>query len=69
MPVLVAIRSNGSIKSFAQRLAENGKTKMVIIGAVMKKLVHLMYEVLKTKLAFNPAYVITLKSRIEEVAA
>ncbi len=48
---------------------ENGKTKMVIIGAVMRKLVHLMYGVLKTKLAFNPAYVITLKSRIEEVAA
>jgi len=29
---------------------------MVIIGAVMRKLVHVMYGVIKSQQAFNPAY-------------
>ena len=53
-----ALRFNSTIKSFAQQLAENGKTKIVIIGAVMRKMVHIMYGVIKSEQEFNPAYAI-----------
>lgn len=56
MPSIAAIRFNSTIKRFAEQLTKNGKTKMVIIGAVMRKLVHVMYGVLKSKQAFDPAY-------------
>ena len=58
MPSLTAIRFNSTIKNFATQLAKNGKTKMVIIGAVMRKMVHIMYGVLKNGQAFDPAYAI-----------
>ncbi len=53
---MAAIRSNAVIKKFANQLANNGKSKMVIIGAVMRKLVHLMYGILKSGQAFDLAY-------------
>lgn len=56
MPSIAAIRFNNTIKGFAEQLTKNGKTKMVIIGAVMRKVVHVMYGVLKSKQAFEPAY-------------
>ena len=61
LPSMVAIRFNSTVKSFAKQLTDNGKNKMVIIGAVMRKLVHIMYGVIKSRQAFNPAYA-TLKS-------
>ena len=69
MPSLSALRFNSTIKSFAKQLANNGKTKMVIIGAVMRKLVHIMYGVLKSGEAFDPAYNTHKKFRIEENVA
>ena len=56
LPSMVAIRFNSTVKRFAKQLADNGKNKMVIIGAVMRKLVHIMYGVMKSRQAFNPAY-------------
>ena len=55
MPALTALKYNQPIKKFAKRLAENGKSKMVVIGAVMRKLSHIIYGILKSGQAFNPA--------------
>jgi transposase len=56
LPSMVAIRFNSTVKGFAKQLSDNGKNNMVIIGAVMRKLVHVMYGVIKSRQAFNPAY-------------
>jgi transposase len=52
-PALAALRSNPRAQALARRLAEKGKGKMVIIGAVMRLLLHLSYGVLKTQLPFD----------------
>ena len=54
MPILTAIRFNPILKKLAQRLADNGKAKMVIVVAAMRKLLHIIYGVLKTQTVFNP---------------
>lgn len=54
-PAITAIRRCPAIKAFAQRLAARGKPKMVIIGAVMRKLVHICYGVLKHQTPYDPA--------------
>jgi hypothetical protein len=38
-----------------QRLAERGKAKMVIIGAAMRKLLHICFGVLKNGAPFDPS--------------
>lgn len=53
MPAVVAIRYNPIIKEFCMRLEKAGKHKMLIVGAVMRKLVHMIYGVLKTETVFN----------------
>jgi transposase len=55
-PAIVAIRHNPLIRAFAQRLADRGKAKMAIVCACMRKLLHLVYGVLKTGLPFDPDY-------------
>jgi transposase len=54
MPALSAKRSNPLLAAFAKRLEKEGKRKMVILGAVMRKLLHLIYGVLKSGRPFNP---------------
>lgn len=54
MPAVVAQRYNPLLKAFCQRLADKGKCKMVILAAVMRKLLHIMFGVLKTKTNFSP---------------
>lgn len=56
MPALAAHRYNPIIRSLVDRLTERGKSKMVIIGAVMRKLLHLAFGVLKTRTPFDPNY-------------
>lgn len=56
-PAIVAKRYNPIIKTFAERLKKNGKSKMVIIGAIMRKLVHIIYGVLKSGRPFNASLV------------
>ena len=52
MPAMVALRYNPIIKELNIRLTENGKSKMAIIGAAMRKLVHIIYGVLKNNTLF-----------------
>ena len=54
MPALAAIRSNPFVRELAERLEKLGKPKMVIIGAAMRKLMHIAYGVLKNKTPFDP---------------
>ena len=53
MPALSAIRCNPIIKGFAERLESAGKSKMVVIIASMRKLLHIIYGVLKNQNPFN----------------
>ena len=53
-PAIVAVQYNKVIKLFAQRLRENGKTPMQIIGAAMRKLIHIAYGVIKNNRPFDP---------------
>lgn len=48
MPAMVAIRFNPVVAEFHHRLKENGKNGKVIVCAAMRKLVHIIYGVLKT---------------------
>jgi len=43
-----ALRFNLLIKALGLRLSTQGKSKMLIIGAAMRKLLHLAYGVLKS---------------------
>lgn len=57
-PALTAMRWCEGFKAFAQRLAARGKPKKLIIGAVMRKLVHIVYGVLKHRTPYDPAKVL-----------
>jgi transposase len=54
LPAINASRYNPLLRQFSERLSRRGKTKMVIIGAVMRKLLHLAFGVLKTRKPFDP---------------
>lgn len=56
LPALTAIRFNPILAAFAQRLTDAGKTKMAIIAAVMRKLLHQAFGVLKSGRPFDPNY-------------
>ncbi|WP_342224639.1 transposase [Rickettsia endosymbiont of Urophora cardui] len=53
MPAIVAIKHNPIIKDFSQRLSNVGKSKMVIVIAAMRKLLHIIYGVLNNKTSFS----------------
>lgn len=55
MPALVALRYNPVIQALKQRLQQAGKAKMVIVVAAMRKLLHLVFGVLKSGRPFDPA--------------
>lgn len=57
-PAITAMRRCPAFKAFAERLAARGKPKKVIIGAVMRKLVHIIYGVLKHQTPYDPAKVL-----------
>jgi len=52
-PAITALRCNAAIEAFGDRLADRGKEKMVIIGAAMRKLLHICYGVLKNGTPFD----------------
>ncbi len=56
MPALVAMRFNQIIKDLADRLRKKGKHGKVIACACMKKLVQIMFGVIKTNMPFDPEY-------------
>ena len=53
-PAVAALRWNPTIRAVRERLHAAGKPTMVIIGAAMRKLIHLAYGVLKTGRAYKP---------------
>lgn len=54
MPAMVTLYKTDWGKRFGQRLAANGKPPKLIIGAMMRKLIHVAYGVLKSGKAFDP---------------
>ena len=55
-PAVTAMRFNPLVRAFAERLRERGKAKMLIVGAVMRKLLHIAYGVLKSGKPFDPNF-------------
>lgn len=53
MPAIVAKKNNPLVREFCNRLGEKGKAKMVVIGAAMRKLLHIIFGVLKHQIPFN----------------
>ena len=53
MPALVAIRWEEHIRAFYERLIERGKKPLVAIVAVMRKLLHAIYGMLKHDTDFD----------------
>ena len=47
LPALIAMNHHPSLKSFAEKLRERGKKFKQIICAIMRKLVHIIFGVLK----------------------
>ena len=52
-PAITAIRFNPVIQAMAARLKASGKRRMQIVGAAMRRLVHLAYGVLKSGKPFD----------------
>jgi transposase len=59
MPAMVAVHRTAWGRAFRDRLAAAGKPPMVILGAMMRKLVHVAFGVLKSRRPFDPALHIT----------
>jgi transposase len=55
-PAITALRSSPFFQQWAEGLQQRGKSKMSIIGAAMRKLIHLAYGVLKTGKPFDPEW-------------
>jgi hypothetical protein len=53
MPALTAIKHNSILKIFYEKLVSKGKPKKLAICAVMRKLVHIIYGVLKSQKIFT----------------
>ena len=56
MPALVAMQHNPMVKAFSQRLKDKAKNGKLIACACMKKLVQIMFGVIKNNQPFDPAY-------------
>ena len=56
-PALTALRFNPLIRALGERLKAKGKSKMLIVGAAMRKILHLAYGVLKSGKPFDPDFV------------
>lgn len=53
-PAMSAMRYNPVCKAFGDRLKDKGKKSIVIIGAIMTKLLHLIFGILRSGKPFNP---------------
>ena len=56
MPAVVAQRHNHLLRAYAERMAQHGLCKMQVVVAVMRKLLHLVYGILKSGQPFDPHY-------------
>ena len=55
-PAITAMQHNPILRDLKERLEHKGKPTGVIIGAAMRKLLHLAYGVLKNHTPFDPEY-------------
>lgn len=55
-PAITALRCSPFFQHWAEGLRQRGKSKMSVICAVMRKLLHVAYGVLKTGKAFDPQW-------------
>lgn len=59
LPAMVALKHNPLLMMLKERLTKKGKPKMVIIGAAMRKLIHIIFGVLKNKTPFDEKAVVS----------
>lgn len=62
MPTLVAVRQNPWLRAFYQRLRALGKLPKVALIAAMRKLLHAVYSVAKSRKAFVPVIITTAET-------
>ena len=55
-PAMSAMRDNPLCRTFGLRLKEKGKKSIVVIGAIMTKLLHLILGILRSGKPFNPSH-------------
>ena len=55
-PAIVAMNRNVIMIGFAKRLLEAGKAKKLVVAAIMRKLLHMVYGILKTRRPFDPSH-------------
>ncbi|ACN95243.1 transposase [Wolbachia sp. wRi] len=56
-PAIAAKKHNPIIMASCERLKEKGKHAMAIVGAAMRKLLHIVFGVLSSKKAFDPDHI------------
>ena len=61
-PAMSAMRYNPLCRTFGQRLKEKGKKSIVVIGAIMTKLLHLIFGILRSGKPFNPSHLQSQKN-------
>lgn len=59
LPAVVAQKCNPIVREFSLRLKSHGKTKMAVVGASMRKLLHIVYGVLKSGRPFDPSLAVS----------
>ena len=57
-PAIVAKTHNPLFKKFTQKLSSKGKPAKVIIVAIMSKLLHIVFGIIKNNTQFNPNLVL-----------
>jgi transposase len=62
LPAMVAKQHNPVVRRFCLRLAQHGKNKMQLIGAAMRKLIHIAFGVLKSGKVFDPDHELLFNS-------
>jgi transposase len=62
MSAISAKHHNPIVSQFCARLSENGLRPMEVIGAAMRKLLHLVFGILKSGRAFDPNYLANLQA-------
>ena len=55
-PAMVALRHNPVVRAFGERLRANGLPPKAVVVAAIRKLLHLVYGVLKSGRPFDPNY-------------
>lgn len=62
-PAIVAKNHNSIIMTFCQILKEKGKHNMAIVGAAMRKLLHIIFGILSSRKAFDPDHIKNYRAR------